>query len=203
MPPRKGPLDLSTSRRLHVVGVGGAGMSAIATVLAQMGHQVSGSDLKESRNIDRLRLVGVDVRIGHDRANVSNVTRRGDHVERDPGDERRGGSGDGCRCARDASRRGADRDRRDQAIDRRRRQPRQDDDVLDAGALPARRAGTRAFSSVATSTRSGRTRPTTAGNGWSSKPTRATERSWSWLPRRASSRTSSPTTLITTGVSRR
>ena len=71
MPPREEPLDLSTSRRLHVVGVGGAGMSAIATVLAQMGHQVSGSDLKESRNIDRLRLVGVDVRIGHDRANVS------------------------------------------------------------------------------------------------------------------------------------
>ena len=66
-----GLLDLSTSRRLHVVGVGGAGMSAIATVLAQMGHEVSGSDLKDSRNIDRLRLVGVDVRIGHDGANVS------------------------------------------------------------------------------------------------------------------------------------
>jgi UDP-N-acetylmuramate--alanine ligase len=68
---RMGSLDLSTSRRLHVVGVGGAGMSAIATVLAQMGHQVSGSDLKDSRNIDRLRLVGVDVQIGHDAANVS------------------------------------------------------------------------------------------------------------------------------------
>ena len=34
-------IDLSRPRRLHVVGVGGAGMSAIATVLAAMGHTVS------------------------------------------------------------------------------------------------------------------------------------------------------------------
>ena len=41
-------LDLSSPRTVHVVGVGGAGMSAIATVLAAMGHTVSGSDLKDS-----------------------------------------------------------------------------------------------------------------------------------------------------------
>ncbi|MEL6893261.1 MAG: Mur ligase domain-containing protein, partial [Actinomycetota bacterium] len=37
------PLDLSIPHRLHVVGVGGPGMSAIAIALAEMGHQVSGS----------------------------------------------------------------------------------------------------------------------------------------------------------------
>ena len=41
-------IDLSTTTRVHVVGIGGAGMSAIASVLAAMGHRVTGSDLKES-----------------------------------------------------------------------------------------------------------------------------------------------------------
>ena len=40
------PLDLSAPRPVHVVGIGGAGMSAIATVLAAMGHTVTGSDLQ-------------------------------------------------------------------------------------------------------------------------------------------------------------
>jgi len=63
-------LDLSTPRALHIVGIGGAGMSAIAAVLSRMGHQVSGSDLKASRELERLRLLGVDARVGHDAANL-------------------------------------------------------------------------------------------------------------------------------------
>src|ERR1700682_928971 len=47
-------LDLAEPRTVHIVGVGGAGMSAIATVLARMGHTVSGSDLRESRALERL-----------------------------------------------------------------------------------------------------------------------------------------------------
>jgi UDP-N-acetylmuramate--alanine ligase len=64
------PLDLSVPGRYHVVGVGGPGMSAIAIVLAEMGHQVSGSDLREMPVLDRLRAVGVDVQVGHRRDNV-------------------------------------------------------------------------------------------------------------------------------------
>ena len=41
-------IDLTQPVAVHVVGVGGAGMSAIASVLAAMGHRVSGTDLKES-----------------------------------------------------------------------------------------------------------------------------------------------------------
>lgn len=63
-------LDLTQPRVVHIVGVGGAGMSAIATVLARMGHRVSGSDLKESLALARLRLLGVDVRVGHTAANL-------------------------------------------------------------------------------------------------------------------------------------
>ena len=66
-------LDLASPKRIHVVGVGGAGMSAIATVLARMGHVVSGSDLKASAGLERLRALGVDVTVGHDAANVGDV----------------------------------------------------------------------------------------------------------------------------------
>ncbi len=45
-------------------------MSAIATVLARMGHQVTGSDLKESRGVERLRLLGVRADVGHRAENV-------------------------------------------------------------------------------------------------------------------------------------
>ena len=58
---------LSAMNAVHVVGIGGAGMSAIATVLAGMGHRVSGSDLKSSRTTERLTRLGLDVRIGHDK----------------------------------------------------------------------------------------------------------------------------------------
>jgi len=51
--------------RIHVVGVAGAGMSAIATVLAAMGHTVTGSDLRGSPVVDRLVDQGVQVAVGH------------------------------------------------------------------------------------------------------------------------------------------
>jgi UDP-N-acetylmuramate--alanine ligase len=67
------PLDLAQPMRLHVVGVGGPGMSAIAIVLAQMGHRVSGSEIRERPVLDRLRAAGVDVHVGHRRDLVHGV----------------------------------------------------------------------------------------------------------------------------------
>ncbi|MDQ2729659.1 MAG: Mur ligase domain-containing protein, partial [Actinomycetota bacterium] len=60
--------DLSRPLRIHVVGIGGAGMSAIATVLAAMGHHVSGSDRRSSPVLDGLARRGITVRAGHDPA---------------------------------------------------------------------------------------------------------------------------------------
>ena len=65
------PLDLSAPRRLHVIGAAGPGMSAIALALAQMGHDVSGVDIRERQVLDRLRAAGVTVHIGHDRGHVA------------------------------------------------------------------------------------------------------------------------------------
>ena len=58
--------DLSKPRRIHVVGIGGPGMNAIAQVLCEMGHQVTGSDIHESEVLDRLRALGVGIIVGHD-----------------------------------------------------------------------------------------------------------------------------------------
>jgi len=63
-------VDLSGPQRVHLIGVGGAGISAIATVLAAMGHHVSGSDLKESAGLESLRALGVQVWVGHDALQV-------------------------------------------------------------------------------------------------------------------------------------
>ncbi len=59
-------LDLSAPRRVHVVGVGGSGMSGIALLLVGLGHDVSGSDAVDSPVLDRLRSAGVRVAVGHD-----------------------------------------------------------------------------------------------------------------------------------------
>ena len=68
--PLEPPVDLTSPRVIHVVGVGGPGMSPIATVLAAMGHAVSGTDIRESAVLDRLRSRGVSVIVGHDPANI-------------------------------------------------------------------------------------------------------------------------------------
>ncbi|HVM65966.1 MAG TPA: UDP-N-acetylmuramate--L-alanine ligase [Acidimicrobiales bacterium] len=66
-------MTLADRRAIHVVGAGGAGMSAIATILASMGKRVSGSDLKDSAALRRLEGVGVDIHVGHRAANVADV----------------------------------------------------------------------------------------------------------------------------------
>jgi UDP-N-acetylmuramate--alanine ligase len=63
-------LDLSTPRRIHVVGVGGPGMSALAIILAERGHIVSGSEIRDSDVLDTLRSVGVTVFMGQRAENV-------------------------------------------------------------------------------------------------------------------------------------
>ncbi|MEP7207000.1 MAG: UDP-N-acetylmuramate--L-alanine ligase [Casimicrobiaceae bacterium] len=60
-------------KRVHFVGIGGAGMSGIAEVLATQGYQVSGSDLAESAATRRLAHLGVRIRIGHDAAHAAGV----------------------------------------------------------------------------------------------------------------------------------
>ncbi len=83
--------DLSRPRRVHIVGIGGAGMSAIATVLLAMGHQVSGSDAADSDRLRRLAAGRGQVHVGHDPGGSG--TRTWSRVHRNPLRRRRGGRG--------------------------------------------------------------------------------------------------------------
>ena len=60
--------EISALGRVHVIGIGGAGMSGIARLLVARGVEVSGSDAKDSRRVEALRALGVQVAIGHSEA---------------------------------------------------------------------------------------------------------------------------------------
>ena len=57
--------EMRRVRRIHLVGVGGSGMSGIAEVLVNLGYVVSGSDLRASAATERLAELGVRVTLGH------------------------------------------------------------------------------------------------------------------------------------------
>ncbi len=66
-------MTLQDLGRVHVVGIGGAGMSGIAKILASRGVDVSGCDAKDSRRLAALGALGIDAIIGHDRAHVAEI----------------------------------------------------------------------------------------------------------------------------------
>lgn len=57
-------------RRLHFIGIGGAGMSGLALVCAELGGAVTGSDRGDSSYMERLRCAGLKPVVGHDAANL-------------------------------------------------------------------------------------------------------------------------------------
>lgn len=59
--------------RIHLIGIGGAGMSGLAEVLKAMRYSVSGSDIRQSPILNRLREQGITVYLGHDPAHVSDA----------------------------------------------------------------------------------------------------------------------------------
>ena len=64
---------LGRTRRVHFVGIGGIGMSGIAELLANLGYDVSGSDLRRSPVTDRLSTLGVRIGVGHDAAHLGDA----------------------------------------------------------------------------------------------------------------------------------
>jgi UDP-N-acetylmuramate--alanine ligase len=75
-------------RRIHFVGIGGAGMSGIAEVLLNLGYGVSGSDISGSATTRRLATLGAKVMLGHDAQHiegadcvVTSTAVRGDNPE--------------------------------------------------------------------------------------------------------------------------
>ena len=67
-------LNVNIDTKLHFIGIGGIGMSGIAEVLLSLGYKVSGSDIAESANVQRLRELGAEIIIGHRSENVLGAT---------------------------------------------------------------------------------------------------------------------------------
>lgn len=63
-------MNIDHPQRVHFIGIGGVGMSAIAKVLLERGFKVTGSDLKRSRVASVLEAMGATIHIGHDRSHV-------------------------------------------------------------------------------------------------------------------------------------
>lgn len=66
-------LNFQTLKRIHFVGIGGAGMGGIAEVLVNQGYAVSGSDLNENAITEHLRTLGANVFIGHAAKNIESA----------------------------------------------------------------------------------------------------------------------------------
>ncbi|MDC0877971.1 UDP-N-acetylmuramate--L-alanine ligase [Candidatus Marinimicrobia bacterium] len=64
---------LSSINRIHFIGIGGIGMSGIAELLFNQNFKITGSDLSESSNTDRLKKLDIPISIGHDRSNISSA----------------------------------------------------------------------------------------------------------------------------------
>ena len=64
------PAGLRSFGRVHIVGIGGIGMSGIAEVMHVMGYEVQGSDLGDNANTRRLRDMGLKIAVGHAAENI-------------------------------------------------------------------------------------------------------------------------------------
>lgn len=65
--------EMRRIRRMHFVGIGGAGMCGIAEVLHNQGYRISGSDLRQSVVTERLQKLGITVHIGHQASHVDDA----------------------------------------------------------------------------------------------------------------------------------
>ena len=66
-------VNLQSGTRVHIVGIGGAGMSGLARLLHEMGCVVSGSDAQYSMTLEELAAAGIEVRAGHDASQMGEV----------------------------------------------------------------------------------------------------------------------------------
>ena len=67
-------MKIASNEVIHFVGIGGIGMSGLAQIMRNMDFMIQGSDLSQSKNIDRLRKFGIKIFIGHKRENIKKAT---------------------------------------------------------------------------------------------------------------------------------
>ena len=67
-------VNIASKEVIHFVGIGGIGMSGLAQIMHNMDFKIQGSDIDQSKNIDRLKKFGIKIFIGHKKQNIKNAT---------------------------------------------------------------------------------------------------------------------------------
>ncbi|MFW6012776.1 MAG: UDP-N-acetylmuramate--L-alanine ligase [Candidatus Bipolaricaulota bacterium] len=67
-------MKIDPSKKFHLIGICGDGMSALARILNEMGSTVVGSDIQHGERVEELRNMGIEVYVGHQRSNLSRDT---------------------------------------------------------------------------------------------------------------------------------
>ncbi len=67
-------IEIGLKEKVHFIGIGGIGMSGLAQVMKTMGFQVQGSDLVNSKNVERCRRIGIKVFKSHNKTNIKGST---------------------------------------------------------------------------------------------------------------------------------
>ena len=66
--------EIKLKEKVHFIGIGGIGMSGLAQVMKTMGFKVQGSDLVNSKNVERCKRIGIKVFNKHTKSNIKNCT---------------------------------------------------------------------------------------------------------------------------------
>ncbi len=67
-------IELAKKEIIHFIGIGGIGMSGLASIMKAKGFQIQGSDINKNKNIEKLKKRSVRVFIGHKKQNIKDVT---------------------------------------------------------------------------------------------------------------------------------
>ena len=67
-------IEIGLNEKIHFVGIGGIGMSGLAQVMKTMGFKVQGSDLANSKNVERCKKIGIKIFNTHEKKNIKNST---------------------------------------------------------------------------------------------------------------------------------
>ena len=67
-------IRIGSKEKIHFIGIGGIGMSGLAQVMNRMGFNVQGSDLSNSKNVERCRKINIKVFSRHTKENLRDVT---------------------------------------------------------------------------------------------------------------------------------
>ena len=67
-------IEIGLKEKIHFIGIGGIGMSGLAQVMKTMGFKVQGSDLVNSKNVERCKKIGIKVFNAHKKLSLIHIS---------------------------------------------------------------------------------------------------------------------------------